>query len=114
MEKGKLELLKRLEVIENKLLISEKTKEERFLELMSQQTSLRTSKICPESIFGYVGEKFLWEYNKKNRTLWLSYVFIWSVFKSEYYMYDYEIQQFTKSMVERAFDCKDLTISFYH
>ena len=108
--KEKLKLLKRLKVIENELLISKTTKEERFLELMSQLTSLRINKIYPESIFGFVGEKYLWEYNKKNKTLWLSYILIWSVFKREYDMYNYEIQQFTKSMVERAFDCKDLTI----
>ena len=110
--KEKLKLLKRLKVIENELLISETTKEERFWELMSQQTSLKTDKIYPNSIFGYVGKYYLWEYNKKNRVLYLSYVLIWSIFKREYDMYDNEIQQFTKSIVERAFDCKDLTTSY--
>lgn len=87
-----------------------KSKEERFWELILQTNSIKIDKEkYPTSTFGFMGEKFLWEYDSKNGYLWLSWKLIWSVFETEYGLQYDDIQSFIKKEVEDHFKCKGVT-----
>lgn len=87
----------------------EKTKEERFWELILQTNQIKIDKgKYPDYTFGLINDQLLWEYDSKNRRLWLSTPQIWSVFESEYGMKYVEIQSFIKKQVEEYFKCKGI------
>ena len=88
----------------------QKSKEERFWELILKTDSIKINKQkYPDSTFGFVGDKFLWQYDSKNQYLWLSYPLLWSVFKKEYNLKYEDIQSFIKFEVEEHFKCKGVT-----
>ena len=87
-----------------------KSKEERFWELILRTDSVKMCKeTYPNSIFGFRGEDFLWEYDSENRHLWLSYRLIWSVLEDEYSLQHHDIQAYIKTEVEQRFKTQAVT-----
>ena len=85
------------------------SKEERFWGLINE-TVLKIDKVkYPNSIFGFKGEEWWWEYDSKSGYLWLRWYFIWSIFESEYSLDYNDIQSFIKEQVETHFNCKCVT-----
>lgn len=98
-------LLKEVEELQKIIAAPEKTKEERFLELIKGEYSVKYDpKAYPNSIFFFKDGKYFAEYDTKNRYLWLSYSKIWSVFKKEDGLSYSEIQSFVKNQVEKHFN----------
>ena len=87
----------------------QKSKQERFLELISGVTLKFDKSKYLNSTFGFRGDDFIFEYNSESKCLWLSYYKIWRVFEIEYNLkYDY-IQSFIKGVVEEHFKFKGVT-----
>lgn len=88
----------------------EKTKEERFWELILQTSAIKIDKEAyPDSTFGFVNNTFLWEYNSKCKVLYLSYSSICSILEKEFDLNYNEIQQLIKEQVEEHFKVKGVT-----
>lgn len=86
------------------------TPEQRFWELILQTDSIKIDKEkYPDSTFGFIGEKFLWEYDSKSRILWLSYNMVWGVLEAEFELGYNEVQALVKKGVEEHFKCKGVT-----
>lgn len=101
------EALDRAEEPEGKQQVS---KEERFWQLMLQTNSIKIDKEkYPNSTFGFVDDKCLWEYDSKNRYLWIDYYRVWSILRTEYQLNDNDIQRLIKTLVEEYFNCKGVT-----
>lgn len=101
------EALDRAEEPKSKQQVS---KEERFWQLMLQTNSIKIDKEkYPNSTFGFVDDKCLWEYDSKNRYLWIDYYRVWSVLRTEYQLNDYDVQRLIKTLVEEYFNCEGVT-----
>lgn len=82
------------------------TKEERFWQIFTSINRIEVDKEkYPHYTFGFKDKEILFEYNSKNKQLWLSYNLIWQVFIFEYSMSDEQIEVFIKGMVEEHFNC---------
>jgi hypothetical protein len=66
-------------------------------------------RIFPNTIFYKKGDKIIFEYNKKNGCVYISYDEIWSVFKSYFNMNPQQIQNITKIWVEEHYNLKVTT-----
>ena len=87
-----------------------KNKEQRFLDLVGDPIKKTDREKYPDITFFYTkDDKYLAEYDEKDRNLWINYDIIWSVFEKEYNMKDIDIRSFIKSMVEKHFKLKDVT-----
>jgi hypothetical protein len=69
-------------------------------------------RIFPNTIFYKKGDKIIFEYNKKNGCVYISYDEIWSVFKSYFNMNPQQIQNITKIWVEEHYNLKVTTTDF--
>ena len=96
-------------LIEAENLISKKTKEEVFLEMINGLTidTETFKKSHPNSKFFIKGKKCFLELEKSN--LWFDYDNIWSVFESQFDMNYNQIQGFIKDMVEEHLNMKGVT-----
>jgi hypothetical protein len=63
----------------------------------------------PDYIFFFKGNNSWFEYNTKNKYLYCSYEFVWSVFEKEFGLKYDEIQLLIKTLVEEYFECTDIT-----
>jgi len=95
-------------LIEAENLISKKTKEEVFLEMINGLTidTETFKKERPDSKFFIKDKKCFLEL--ENSTLWCDYINIWSVYESFGMNYE-QIQDFIKSMVEEHLNMKGVT-----
>lgn len=93
------------EVEQLKAIINEpnKTKEERFFELIQGLTPKWDRKRYPTSIFYFKGDKFILKYNQKSRFVWVSYYSFWSIFEEEYNLNYQKVKEFLKGMLEEYF-----------
>jgi len=100
-------------LIEAENLISKKTKEEVFLEMINGLTidTETFKKERPDSVFFIKDKKCFLELEKSN--LWCDYHNIWSVFESQFGMNYKQIQGFIKDMVEEHLNMKGVTPSFF-
>lgn len=91
----------------------EKSKEERFLELIQGIDISRPIvdfEQYPSSMFWVDKDgNYIAEYDFKDSRFWFSDNRIWSVFESEFGLNYNEIQDFTKTMVEKHFKIKGVT-----
>ncbi|MFD2922021.1 hypothetical protein ACFS6H_20035 [Terrimonas rubra] len=60
------------------------------------------------STFGFLGDKYLWEYNSSDKILWVSYKYIWSVLTPKFDYDTYEIEQILTSLIENHFNCSNI------
>ena len=93
-----------------------KTKEERFLELISG-IDINQPKVdfkeYPNTLFWFDKDgKYICEYDWKNRWFWFSYTRIWSVFESEFSLNYMEIRMFLNGMVEEHFKLSGVTAAW--
>ena len=87
------------------------TKEERFKQLIEGvdiSHPVVDFEKYPDSMFWFKGDKFLFEYDFKNKRLWVQYDEVWKVFESEYNMIYDDIQLFMKGRMEEHFKLKDV------
>lgn len=63
----------------------------------------------PESIFLMKDGEYFFEQDWKNKRLWCSIKYVWSIFESKYGLERNEIQLFIKAMVEKHFKLGGLT-----
>ena len=90
-----------------------KTKEERFLDLISgidvNQPKVDFEKY-PNFLFWFDKDgKYICEYDWKNGDFWFSYRNDWSVFESEFSLNYLETKKFLNGMVEEHFKLKGVT-----
>ena len=95
-----------------------KTKEERFLELISgidiNQPKVDFEKY-PNILFWFDKDgKYICEYDWKNDWFWFSHNQVWSVFESEFFLNYMEIRTFLNGMVEEHFKLKGITTHMLH
>jgi|SRR5690606_16987053 len=87
----------------------DKTKEERFFELIQDLTPDWDKKIYPDSIFYFKGDKVWLDYNGKSGHLCIRYYGFYDVFEKEYGLNHQEIKDFLKDMLEGHFKWKGVT-----
>lgn len=87
----------------------DKTKEERFFELIQGLTPKWDKNNYPNSIFYFKGDKFCLEYNEKNGYVWVRHDGFWEVFRNDYGLDCHEIRYFMKVMLEDHFKWKKVT-----
>ena len=89
---------------------SKLSKEERFWEIMLKTNSIKIDKDkYPNSTFGFVDDKFYWEFDSKISNLMLSHTNVWSIFERDFALKYIDIQSFIKNEVEEHFKCKGIT-----
>jgi len=93
-----------------------KTKEQRFLELISgidiHQPKVDFQKY-PNSLFWFDKDGiFICEYDWKNNYFWFHYLKVWSVFETEFNLTYQEIRNFLSGMVEEHFKMKGVTTAW--
>ncbi len=95
------------------VLIMNKKKEERFLELICDlYTGEYSVEITLEGRFKNFDllnskRKWLINYNQKLGITWISYYRIWSVFEKDFEMNKHEIQSFMKDMLSKHFKVQE-------
>lgn len=82
------------------------SKEERLLQIIISLTLKTDPANYPRSVFLFSGDQCRAEFDLENRTLYLDYDSIWSVFETEYSLSDDQIHLFTRAMVESHFELK--------
>lgn len=86
------------------------SKEERFWQLMLQTNSIKIDREkYPNSTFGFVDDKCLWEYNSQSAGLWVHYDCVWSVLEEEFQLTYSDTKALIKSQVEKHFNCEGVT-----
>jgi hypothetical protein len=95
-----------------------KTKEQRFLELISgidvHQPKVDFQKY-PNLLFWFDKDgNYVCEYDWKNNHFWFSYSNVWSVFESEFALNYQEIRMFLNGMVEEHFKLEGVTTKATH
>lgn len=84
----------------------DKSKEEKFFELI-QNLTLKEDKIhFPNSIFYFKEDKLWLEYNEKNGYVWIRYNGFWEVFGKDYGLNYQEAVDFMGVMLEEHFKWK--------
>lgn len=83
----------------------------RFWELMSGTEVKVDFETYPNRIFGFRGNKYVWEFDfkLKNYYLRLRYEELWAVLVEEFGLVYHEIQSLVKNEVESHFNCKEIT-----
>lgn len=87
----------------------DKTKEERFYELIQGLSPRWDKGKYPESIFYFKENKFWLEYIEKCDYVWIRYYGFWDVFEKDYGLNHQETRDFLKEMVESHFKWKVIT-----
>ncbi|TXG75758.1 hypothetical protein E6Q11_06875 [Candidatus Dojkabacteria bacterium] len=94
---------------------AKKSKEERFLELISDIDISRpivNLVTYPSSLFwGDSNDDRMFEYDWGNECFWVSHYRIWSIFYKEYKMNYDAVEAFMRTMVEEHFKLKGVTCS---
>jgi len=113
----KNEALQRKKVLEKELQVlntiisqPEKTKEQRFFELLNGMQLKFDFEKYRDRLFFFRGDEVWLEYNLKDKYLWVSPK-KWEVFEDEYNMENNEIQTLIKGIVEQHFNLKGVTPS---
>jgi hypothetical protein len=90
-----------------------KTKEQRFLELISGIDVHKPKvdfEIHPNSLFWFDKDgNNICDYDWKSKYFWFSYSKVWSVFESEFALNHQEIRTFLNGMVEEHFKLEGVT-----
>jgi len=94
---------------------NQKTKEQRFLELISG-IDVHKPKVDfekhPNSLFWFDKDgNNICDYDWKSKYFWFSYSKVWSVFESEFALNHQEIRTFLNGMVEEHFKLEGVTTS---
>src|SRR5690606_7111985 len=103
---------KRIEALEAEiaeLKKPEKTAGQRFWELVSATEVKFDFDKWPHKIFGFRGNKYVWEFDFKNYYLWLCYEELWAVLAEEFGLAYDGVQSLVKNEVESHFNCKEIT-----
>lgn len=87
----------------------DKTKEDRFYELIQGLTPKWDKVNYPDSIFYFKGDKLMFEYNQKTEYVWVRYTDFWEIFEVEYKLDYQEVKYFLKGMLEKHFKWKRVT-----
>lgn len=90
----------------------EKPAVQRFWELVSGTEIKFDFDSYPNTIFGFRGDKYVWEFDFKNNYLWLNYSSVWSVLEREYSLNYSNVQSLVKILVEDHFKCREVTPTF--
>ena len=99
--------------IEAQMKPKEKSKEQRFQELLSQ-VDVHQPKVdfgkYPNSVFWFDKKgNYFGEYNWKNGFFSFSYLNVWKIFESEFHLNFQEIRTFLNAQVEEHFKLKGVT-----
>ena len=87
----------------------EKTAGQRFWELVFETEVKFDFDKYPNTIFGFRGDNYVWEFDFKNNYLWLRYSTVWSVLENEYGLNYDDVQSLVKNEVEEHFKCRGVT-----
>src|SRR5690606_25313552 len=92
---------------------AEKTAAQRFRELVSATEVKFDFDKYPNTIFGFRGDNYVWEFDFKNYYLWLRYEELWAVLAEEFGLAYDGVQSLVKNEVESHFNCKEITPFFW-
>jgi len=91
------------------LMKPEKTVGQRFWELVSATEIKFDFDKWPHTIFGFRGNKYVWEFDFKNYHLWLRYEELWAVLVQEFGLTYNDVHSLVKNEVEEHFKCRGVT-----
>ena len=106
-------LMKEAEKLKSIINCPDKTKEERFFELIQGMTPKWDKKNFPDNIRYYKGDTHWIDYNEKSGYLWIRYDGFWNVFEEEYGLSYQDIRDFLKGMLEEHFKWKGVAPALY-
>ena len=101
------EFSKNLSLIQSKKSVDEK--EQLFIDFIQDCVIKLDQNEYPFSIFMFKKDKYMFEYDWKNDTLWCSYDRVWSLFESKYKMSYQSLQQFIADQIETYFKFRPST-----
>src|SRR5690606_31189910 len=81
----------------------------RFWELISGTELKVDFETYPNRLFGFRGNKYVWEFDFKNYHLWLRYEELWVVLAQEFGLAYNDVHSLVKNEVESHFNCKEIT-----
>jgi len=87
----------------------EKTAGQRLWELVSGTEIKFDFDKYPNTIFGFRGDKYVWELDFRNNYLWLRHSTVWSVLENEYGLNYSDVQSLVKNEMDKHFKCRGVT-----